>query len=269
MVSTALRLHDVSVTLGRTEIVHQLSLDFDAGGWSTIIGPNGAGKSTLLRALGGLIAHDGQISGSGGATTQDRQTWARTVGYLAQHPVLPPGMTVLDYVLLGRTPHHGLFGAPGAPDMDRVATMLDRFDLVALAERTIASVSGGEAQRAALARVMVQEAPILLLDEPTTGLDLGHQQELLDLLGAVRAEHGVTIIATQHDLTIAGRYGDRLLMLDNGTIVADGDAAEVLTPQRLFDTYGARVEILDLGDGPVVIPKLSDIQHGAVPDERP
>ena len=257
--SASIQARGLNVQLGGREILHSLDLDVRAGEWLTIIGPNGAGKTTLLKTLAGVLRHDGDVRGvdehGDDVSIRDRRTWARLVGYLPQSPLVPAGLSVVDYVLLGRTPHHGIFGAPSGSDLTRVERMLRLFDLVELAERPVSSISGGEAQRAALARVMVQDAPILMLDEPTTGLDIGHQQELLDLLKDVRMDRGSTIVTTLHDLTTAGRHGDRLVLVDDGRVAADGTPAEVLTPNRLFAAYGARVDVVDRGDGPVVIPQ--------------
>lgn len=257
--SAALRLRDLAVQLGRNKVLHAVDLDVNAGEWLTIIGPNGAGKTTLLKAAAGILRHDGEISGTtndGAAVSiSDRRRWSQLVAYLPQQPVIPAGLSVVDYVLLGRTPHHGVFGAPGGSDLGRVERMLQLFDLRELAERPVSSISGGEAQRAALARVLVQDAAILMLDEPTTGLDIGHQQELLDVLDDVQRDNNVTIVSTLHDLTTAGRHGDRLVLIDDGRIVADGTASTVLTPAKLFAAYGARVDVVDHGDGPVVIPQ--------------
>ncbi len=262
--TAALAATGLGVALGRQQIISDFDLAVDAATWTTIIGPNGAGKSTLLRALAGVIESTGHISAATGtsnggtpnrADVRDRRAWTQLVGYLPQHPVVPPGVRVIDYVMLGRVPHHGAFGSPGPRDLARVESMLQLFDLRSLADRPIASISGGEAQRAALARVMAQDAAVLLLDEPTTGLDIGHQQELLDLLDDVRRDRDVTVITTMHDLTVAGRHADRLVMIDRGNVVFAGPAAEVLTPTRIFATYRARVQVLDHGDGPVVVPE--------------
>ncbi|RMH75622.1 MAG: ABC transporter ATP-binding protein [Actinomyces sp.] len=244
----------VSVELGGREVLRRVDLVVGRGEWVDVIGPNGAGKTTLLRAVLGAVAHTGRLTLSRlGARPSPRER-ARTVAYVPQSPVIPPGVAVVDYVLLGRTPHHGPFGADSPRDLAVVAEVLERLDLARLAERELRSLSGGERQRAVLARALAQEADLLLLDEPTTALDLGHQQEVLELVHELRREQGLTVLATLHDLTLAARYGDRLALLADGRIVADGPAVEVLTADHLETHFGARVRVLDDPDGPVVVP---------------
>ena len=167
---------------------------------------------------------------------------------------MPPGVLVIDYVLLGRTPHRGIFGANSVRDLEIAAAVLERLDLGDLAGREITSLSGGERQRAVLARALVQESSILLLDEPTTSLDLGHQQEVLDLVEELRRERGLTVLATLHDLTLAARYGDELAVLAVGRIVASGPPADVLTEALIASHFHAHVRIIEDVDGPVIVP---------------
>lgn len=251
--STALRIRDLRVTLGGVEVVKGVDLELPAGRWINVIGPNGAGKTTLLRAVLGAVDHRGEIEidGLAGRTAMAR---ARTVAYVPQSPVMPPGVLVIDYVLLGRTPHRGIFGANSARDREIAAAVLERLDLGDLAGREITSLSGGERQRAVLARALVQESSILLLDEPTTSLDLGHQQEVLDLVEELRCERGLTVLATLHDLTLAARYGDELAVLAAGRIVAAGPPADVLTETLIASHFHAHVRIIEDVDGPVIVP---------------
>ena len=250
---TALRIRDLRVTLGGVEVVKGVDLELCAGRWINVIGPNGAGKTTLLRAVLGAVAHRGEIEidGLAGGTAMAR---ARTVAYVPQSPVMPPGVLVIDYVLLGRTPHRGIFGANSVRDLEIAAAVLERLDLGDLAGREITSLSGGERQRAVLARALVQESSILLLDEPTTSLDLGHQQEVLDLVEELRRERGLTVLATLHDLTLAARYGDELAVLAVGRIVASGPPADVLTEALIASHFHAHVRIIEDVDGPVIVP---------------
>ena len=251
--STALRIRDLRVTLGGVEVVKGVDLELCAGRWINVIGPNGAGKTTLLRAVLGAVAHRGEIEidGLAGGTAMAR---ARTVAYVPQSPVMPPGVLVIDYVLLGRTPHRGIFGANSVRDLEIAAAVLERLDLGDLAGREITSLSGGERQRAVLARALVQESSILLLDEPTTSLDLGHQQEVLDLVEELRRERGLTVLATLHALTLAARYGDELADVAVGRIVASGPPADVLTEALIASHFHAHVRIIEDVDGPVIVP---------------
>lgn len=250
-----LALHDVAVRLGRRSIVHGVSTTVDAGGWLTVVGANGAGKSTLLRAVAGLVRHGGRVE-VGGVTLAGlapRQR-ARHLALVAQTPVLPPTMTVASYVLLGRLAHLGPFARERQRDLDIVTAVLRRLDAVALADRRLATLSGGEAQRIAIARALAQEAPVLLLDEPTSSLDIGHQLEVLDLVDELRRERGLTVVATMHDLTLAAQYADRLLLLAEGAEAASGPPDAVLTEANLTRYYRAAVRVVRDGDSVVVVP---------------
>ena len=242
----------LTVELGSSRVIDGIDLSLAAGSWTTVVGPNGAGKSTLLRAIAGLVPIGGNVR-IDGADPRGRAR-AQVVAYLPQKPTLPPDMRVVDYVLLGRTPHIGTFGAPGASDRQIVGEVVERLDLAHLAHRPMASLSGGEAQRAALARALSQKAPLLLLDEPTAALDLGHGQAVLELVREAHSASGTTIVMTIHDLTIAGRYGDELVLLNGGSVAARGSRTDVLTAETLERHYGARVRIFHDESGPIVVP---------------
>ena len=248
-------LDDVVVRLGGRIVADRVSLEVERGGWTTLIGPNGAGKSTLLRAVAGLVEHDGRVTVAGrdlrALGSRDR---ARLVASVPQAPLLPFDMTVSEYVLLGRTAHLGLLGRSGAADRATAAAAAERLDLRALADRRLGELSGGERQRAVLARAVAQDAPVLLLDEPTAALDVGRQQEVLELVGELRAERGLTVLGAMHDLTLAGQYAERLALVDGGRIVAHGPPAEVLTEQRIARHYHARVRVTTVESAPVVVP---------------
>jgi len=244
----------VSAGYGSKPVVSNVSTALEPGGWLAIIGPNGAGKSTLLKSIVGLARADGEIllGGTPAGSLSSRER-ARMIGYAPQIPVLPEGLTVTDYVLLGRTPHLGMLAREGGRDLAIVEQVLARLDLAALAGRLLRTLSGGERQRAVLARVLAQQAGLLLLDEPTTGLDIGHAQALLDLVDRLRAEDGTTVITTLHDLTFAAQYADRLLLLDNGAVVAAGTPEQVLTEQTVHRHYAADVEVLTTTRGHLVV----------------
>ncbi|HEU5474555.1 MAG TPA: ABC transporter ATP-binding protein [Actinophytocola sp.] len=251
---TALALHRVSAGYGADPVVAGVSAEVSAGGWLAVIGPNGAGKSTLLKAIAGLVRGAGEIllDGAPAAALGARER-ARRIGYAPQVPVLPEGLTVTDYVLLGRTPHLGPLAREGRADLEIVEQVLARLDLSGLAGRALRTLSGGERQRAVLARVLAQQAGLLLLDEPTTGLDIGHAQALLDLVDRLRSEDGTTVVSTLHDLTFAAQYADRLLLLDGGRVVAAGTPAEVLTSAVVHRHYAAEVEVLRTVRGHLVV----------------
>ncbi|RZS34287.1 iron complex transport system ATP-binding protein [Herbihabitans rhizosphaerae] len=251
---TAVHLSEVSAGYRGRTVVSGVTLDVPTGAWLAIIGPNGAGKSTLLKAIAGLVPQATDVRVDDRPTrTLDPRERARLIGYAPQNPVMPDGLSVTDYVLLGRTPHLGLLAREGPRDLAIVHSVLDRLDLAELADRPLRTLSGGERQRTVLARVLAQQAGVLLLDEPTTGLDIGHAQSLLELVDRLRAEDGTTVISTLHDLTFAAQYCDRLVLLNAGTVVASGKPAEVLTPELLTEHYGATVEVLPTREGNLVV----------------
>jgi iron complex transport system ATP-binding protein len=253
-----LHVKHLEVKLGGVEILHGIDLTVRAGEWVTVIGPNGAGKSTLLRAIGGAHPYTGMVTIDGTLTSElPRRRRAQLVATVAQQPVVPPGMLVLDYVLLGRTPYIPLLGRESAADVAIVEQTLRQLDLVRFARRPLETLSGGEQQRVFLARVLAQGAPLLLLDEPTSALDIGHQQEVLDLVDTLRREHGLTVLATMHDLSIAGEYADRMVLLADGAVVAAGPPADVLTEDILARHYRARVRVIAGEFGPIVVPVRS------------
>jgi iron complex transport system ATP-binding protein len=248
------------IALDRVEVssggrLDGVTLEVPAGGWTILIGPNGAGKSTLLRAVAGLVGYSGAIAVDGrDARALSPRSLARLLASVPQAPLLPADMTVGEYVLLGRTAHVGLLGRVGAADREAAAAAAERLDLALLASRRLDELSGGERQRAVLARAIAQDAPVLLLDEPTTALDVGRQQEVLELVGELRAERGLTVLGAMHDLTLAGQYAERLALLDDGRLVAHGPPAEVLTEARIERHYRARVRVTSVDDALVVVP---------------
>jgi iron complex transport system ATP-binding protein len=163
--------------------------------------------------------------------------------------------------MLGRTPHLGYLAAETRHDVDTVHLAIEKLGLTEFARRPLGTLSGGEAQRVVLARALAQEAPVLLLDEPTASLDVGHAVDVLDVVDELRRKEGLTVVIAAHDLTLAGRYSERLLLLSGGLVVADGTPGEVLTEANLTAHYGAGVRVLADHDGPVVVPVRRE-SHG-------
>jgi iron complex transport system ATP-binding protein len=261
----------VTFSYNGREVLRDVDLEVGAGEWVAVIGPNGAGKSTLLRVLAGGLDATGEVR-LGGRTVDglSRREIARLVAVVPQQPVIPNGMRVLDYALLGRTPYLPFWAGEGAADVRRVQGVLQRLDIDKFAGRTLGRLSGGELQRVVLARALAQDAGVLLLDEPTTALDIGHQQQVLELVDGLRRERGLAVVSAIHDLTLAAQYADRLVLLDNGEVAATGSAEEVLTAPALSARYGAPVTILrDPSGGLVVAPRRSRV--GLVDDveQRP
>jgi iron complex transport system ATP-binding protein len=251
---TVLRLDRVGVGYDDTSVLGDVDLTVTAGEWVALIGPNGAGKSTLLRACAGSLPHTGRVRVDGHDPRRLRpRELARRVALVPQQPLVPPGVTVTDYVLLGRTPYISYLGVESRHDLDVVADVLERLDLAHLADRRVDRLSGGELQRAVLARSLAQEAPLLLLDEPTSALDVGHQQHVLELVEGLRRERGLTVVSAMHDLTLAGQFADRLLLIDGGGVAAAGPARAVLTEDTIRRHYDASVRVLVDEDGGVVV----------------
>jgi len=211
-----IEVRDLWVRFGPVAAVRGVSLQTAAGGWTALIGPNGAGKTSALRALAGLVQFDGEIRIENTDVRRlGRRALARLVAFVPQKPETPRALTVAEYVLLGRTPHISYLGGEGRRDREAAARALLRLDLEEFAQRPLGSLSGGELQRAVLARALAQEARILLLDEPTTSLDLGRQQLVLELVDELRGD-GLTVVTTMHDLTLAGQYAEHVVLLDAG-----------------------------------------------------
>jgi iron complex transport system ATP-binding protein len=254
-VTAAIELRALSVSLGGAQVLGGLDLAVGPGEWVALIGPNGAGKTTALRAVAGLVAYTGSVRVAGDEVVRlIRAALARRVALVPQTPATPSGLTVADYVLLGRTPHIPYLGRESPSDLGAAERALHRLDLEHLARRPLAHLSGGERQRAVLARALAQEAAVLLLDEPTTALDIGRQQAVLELVDCLRQERGLTVLAAMHDLTLAGQYADRLVLLSGGLAVADGAPTDVLTRERIGEHYAASVDVLP-GTAPAVIPR--------------
>lgn len=251
----ALGFSGMTVRYDRDPVLVDLDLEVAAGEWVALIGPNGAGKSTLLRTVTGAVRPEAgtvRVDGHDPAHLRPRDLATR-VAMVPQHPLLPPGITVTDYALLGRTPYIPYLGVESRHDLQVVADVLEQLDLAHLAGRQVGQLSGGEVQRAVLSRALAQEAPVLLLDEPTSALDVGHQLQVLELVEDLRHDHELTVVAAMHDLTLAGQFADRLVLLDGGHAVAQGTARHVLTEERIRTHYDATVRVLVEPDGSVVV----------------
>jgi iron complex transport system ATP-binding protein len=258
----AIDVRDATVVLGGRPVVDRIDVSVAEGEWIALIGPNGAGKTTLLRAIAGLVSYAGSIAVRERSLHDlGRMELARLVAVVPQEPSTPPWMTVGEYVLLGRTPHLGTFSKEGRHDRAAAALALARLDLLGYAERRLGTLSGGEKQRAVVARALAQEAPIVLLDEPTAALDIGHQQQALELLDALRAESGLTLVAAMHDLTLAAQYADRMVLLDQGRLAADGAPRDVVTEDAIARHYGATIRVLSVDGTVAVVPSRSAVDR--------
>ncbi len=243
---TRLSLERVSVTLGGTRVLRDVSFEVAAGEWCALIGPNGAGKTTTLRAIAGLVTYAGTVRlGADDAARLRRRERARRVAVVPQIPTTPGDMSVHDYVLLGRTPHASYFGGTGASDDAATTRALDRLELGGFAQRRMGTLSGGERQRAVLARALAQEAEVILLDEPTSALDLARQQQVLELVDCLRRQDDLAVVAAMHDLTAVSLYASRAHLLDHGGLVASGEPRTLLSAELLSATYGTPIDVFE------------------------
>ncbi|MGH9165342.1 MAG: ABC transporter ATP-binding protein [Acidimicrobiales bacterium] len=251
-------VEDLTVERGGRRLLDGVRFAVETGHWLGVLGANGAGKTTLLRCLAGTLGHAGRVELDSTPTTRlSVRQRARLAAVVAQQPVLPTGMAVVDYVLLGRTAHVPIFGVESRRDHEVVRSLLHRLDLDGLAGQRLTTLSGGEAQRAVLARALAQEAPLLLLDEPTSSLDIGQQQRVLALIDELRHERGLTVVSAMHDLTLAAQHGDAFLLLEGGRVAASGDTGAVFRADLLSASFGASLEVVGSGHDTVVTPARS------------
>ena len=250
---SALTASNVTVHIGAKAIVRDTSLALNAGELVALVGPNGAGKTTLMRALAGLIPAHGTITLAGkplGSLSPGER--ARMVSYLPQGHIFHWPMSAASIVMLGRAPHADAFSSTSPNDRAAVEQAMATTETKMFAERAVTTLSGGEKARVALARALATQAPVLLADEPTAALDPRHQLVVMELLrGAAR--QGNAILAIMHDLTLAARFADRVAVMNEGTIVAQGTPIEALAPERLASVFGVEAAMVDVGDKRVPI----------------
>jgi iron complex transport system ATP-binding protein len=253
-----LRAGQLQVGYRERVVIAGLDLAIYRGGITALVGPNGSGKSTLLKTLARLLVPSAGAVYLNGAAIRGLPTAAvaREVAILPQGPVAPAGLTVGELVEQGRYPHAGPLRMLRRQDHEAIAEALVLTDMTGFADRVLESLSGGERQRAWIALALAQATPVLLLDEPTTFLDIGHQLEVLDLVHRLIAERHMTILLVLHDLNQAARYADRMIVLNNGAVVTDGTPEEVLTPPLLAEVFRVRANVVrDPASGtPVCLP---------------
>ncbi|WP_018788720.1 ABC transporter ATP-binding protein [Micromonospora sp. CNB394] len=264
-----LRGEGLSLAYGDLTVVDGLDVDIHDGRVTTIIGPNGCGKSTLLKALGRLLRPTGgQVTLDGNRIDRmSTREVARILGVLPQSPSAPEGLTVADLVMRGRHPHQSWFRQWSRDDEVLAADALRWTDMSEYADRPVDALSGGQRQRAWISMALAQGTDLLLLDEPTTFLDLAHQIDVLDLVRRLHREMGRTVVMVLHDLSLAARYADVLVAMKDGRIVATGSPAEVLTPDLLAEVFGLRALVVpDPATGtPLVVPLPRATVPGPVP----
>ncbi len=241
-----LDIQSLSVAYGDNPVLHAVSLNIQPGEIAAVIGPNGVGKSTLIRAVSGVIPKmNGRVTIDGQALSSLSPTQrARYLAVVPQARQLPAAFSVRQIVLLGRTPYLGWLGKSGASDYELVEWALAKTQIRQFADRKVGELSGGEQQRVLLARALVQNAPVMLLDEPTTYLDLQHQSGLLNLTRQLAEEQNLAVLMVLHDLNLAGLYADKIALLQAGKIHTIGTPTEVLTSQNLSSVYNVPVQVM-------------------------
>lgn len=239
-------------------VIAGLDVDFPRGATTGIIGPNGSGKSTLLKAMSGLLpVKEGVVRiGERDLAKIPRRELARELAMLPQSPIAPAGTRVIDLVALGRQPHQTWARQWSASDKDVVLDSLRLVSMAEFSERTIESLSGGQRQRVWIAMVLAQRSDIVFLDEPTTYLDLARSLEVLDLVDDLHTQHGRTVIMVLHDLSLACRYCDHLVVMGEGAIVEQGPPSDVITEDLLSEVFGLRSKVVadPVSDRPLVVP---------------
>lgn len=267
--TTAITAEGISLGYRGHPVIEGLELALPPGKVTAIVGPNACGKSTLLRGLarlhplsGGRVSVDGQDIGA-----LSRRQLARLIGVLPQSSISPDGVRVAELVGRGRFPHQGWFGRHTSDDDAVVMRSLEATGTADLAERRLEELSGGQRQRVWIAMVLAQETSAVLLDEPTTYLDVTHQLELLDLLADLNAERGTTVVMVLHELNHAARYADHMVVMSGGRIAAEGAPGDVLTVDSVRDAFGLEAEVIPdpVTGGPLVVPK-GRTRRGPLPD---
>ena len=249
-----IRIRDVEFSYASVPVLKNICMEVAESEILGIIGPNGAGKSTLLRCIdrilspqkGTIFLNERDIS------KMSRLEIAKRMGYIPQSTTQVFPATVFETVLMGRRPH--ISWRCNERDVEKVLEVLHLLDLEGLAMRDINELSGGQQQKVFIARALVQEPDVLLLDEPTSNLDIKHQLEVMDIIKEIARKRGISAIMAIHDLNLAARYADRLIMMKNGMIYAAGEHFSVLTPENIREVYGVEVEVSKHNGRPFVIP---------------
>jgi len=257
-----LQIENLSVSYGSRHVLHNISLEVNSGEVLALIGPNGAGKSTLVRAVSGVTPVDSgticsdDLSRHYNLLSLPPMQRARHLAVVPQAVNMPPAYSVWETVLMGRTPYLNFLGQVSAKDEQAARLALQKVDALDLAERRVGELSGGEQQRVLLARALAQSTPILILDEPTSNLDLHYQVSFMETVHALAHTENLAVLVALHDLNLAARYADRVALLVSGEIKAAGTPRQVLTPELISAAYHLPVQVVPhpFADAPLVLP---------------
>ena len=267
-----LEIQGITLAYGHNKVVEDVSFQVMSGEIVGIVGPNGSGKSTIIKALSRVVTpYSGRILINDRDISQiPRRELSSLVGVVPQTPVLPSAFTAFEIVLMGRNPHLGLFQYEGPRDVDITWQAMEQTSTQCLAERRIGELSGGEIQGVVIARALAQETQAVLLDEPTANLDISRQIEILDLIKGLCRENRLTVVVALHDLNLATHYCDRLLLINNGRIHAEGTPAEVINVRNLEQVYGPGnyVHTHPLSGLPVVLPRVGNSKNSNLKECR-
>jgi iron complex transport system ATP-binding protein len=249
-----IKIESLNVRIGSKEILKEINLELSNGKWTCLVGPNGAGKTTLLRVILGAHEYSGSVTDNGAEVFNNH---SRNVAFVPQHPNIPAGMSVAEYVMLGRAKKDG-WGTESKSSKELVARTLKGTGLFGAQNQLVSQLSGGEMQRALIARALVQEPEMILLDEPTSALDLHHQIAILNSIESLKSS-GVTIISTMHDITLAAMYANHLVVMKSGGVLLSGDARIAVHSPELKDAFENRINIFTLESGrQVILPKKDE-----------
>ena len=247
--SAIIKAQNICVSINDKEIVHNLSLEIPEGKVTAIIGPNGCGKSTTLKALSRILPYKGSVTFKGQEmSTLSQREFAKCLAILTQSPQAPSDLTVNDLVEMGRFPHRGFLGRGGKDDKEHVEWALAQTGVTAMRNRLLNTLSGGERQRAWIAMALAQRPEVLLLDEPTTYLDICHQLEIMQLIGRLNQELGLTVVMVVHDLNHAIMYADHVVVVKAGKLVTSGAPREIITADLLADVFKVKADEFTLSN---------------------
>ena len=247
--NAVIKAQNISVSINEKEIVHGISLDIPEGKVTAIIGPNGCGKSTTLKALSRILPYKGSVTFKGQEmSTLSQREFAKCLAILTQSPQAPSDLTVNDLVEMGRFPHRGFLGRAGKDDREHVEWALEQTGVKEMRYRLLNTLSGGERQRAWIAMALAQRPEVLLLDEPTTYLDICHQLEIMQLIGRLNQELGLTVVMVVHDLNHAIMYADHVVVVKAGQLVTSGAPREIITAELLADVFKVKADEFTLSN---------------------